>query len=257
MTGRAPESGVYRDEGRTAQTIISVEIPDMEPDDVFWPIIGWLAGKASPNQIPIITGLENLNPEPDDLKSLCAAFGTTSGAPMLHISGQTPEASLPVESKAKMHVIDIESLTQAWQVLNQADISIDLVAIGSPHASFEEVKKINSYFSDRKCHSNTNMIITVGRQTLNLLKQTKIYHSLTQCDVQIIADICWCSITEPILPTKARTIMTNSGKYAHYAYGLSGRHARLSSLKDCVEAAITGIAPKTPPNWLGNNDITK
>jgi len=257
MTGRAPESGVYRDEGRTAQTIISVEIPDMEPDDVFWPIIGWLAGKASPNQIPIITGLENLNPEPDDLKSLCAAFGTTSGAPMLHISGQTPEASMPVASKAKMHVIDIESLTQAWQVLNQADISIDLVAIGSPHASFEEVKKINSYFSDRKCHSNTNMIITVGRQTLNLLKQAKIYHSLTQCDVQIIADICWCSITEPILPTQTRTIMTNSGKYAHYAYGLSGRHARLSSLQDCVEAAITGIAPKTPPSWLRNNDITK
>ena len=257
MTGRAPESGVYRDVGRTAQKIISVEIPDMEPDDVFWPIIGWLAGKASPNQIPIIMGLENLNPEPDDLKSLCAAFGTTSGAPMLHISGHTPEASLPVASKAKMHVIDIESLTQAWQVLNQADISIDLVAIGSPHASFEEVKKINNYFSDRKCHSNTNMIITVGRQTLALLKQTKIYHTLTQCDVQIIADICWCSITEPILPTKARTIMTNSGKYAHYAYGLSGRHARLSSLQDCVEAAITGIAPKTPPSWLRNNDITK
>ena len=250
MTGRAPESGVYRDEGRTAQTIISVEIPDIEPDDVFWPIIGWLAGKASPNQIPIITGLENLNPEPDDLKSLCAAFGTTSGAPMLHISGQTPEANLPVATKAKMHIIDIESLTLAWQELNQAETAIDLVAIGSPHASFEEVKKINSYFSNRKCHSNTHMIITVGRQTLALLKQAKIYHTLIQSGVQVIADICWCSITEPILPPQARTIMTNSGKYAHYAYGLSGRHARLSSLKDCVEAAVTGMASKTPPNWL-------
>ena len=97
MTGRAPESGVYTDDGRMAQEIISVEIPDIEPDDVFWPLIGWLAGKASPSKIPIITGLENLNPEPDDLKSLCAAFGTTSGAPMLHISGQTPEAKLPLE----------------------------------------------------------------------------------------------------------------------------------------------------------------
>ena len=250
MTGRAPESGVYRDEGRTAQTIISVEIPDIEPDDVFWPIIGWLAGKASPNQIPIIIGLENLNPEPDDLKSLCAAFGTTSGAPMLHISGHTPEANLPIATKAKMHIIDIESLTLAWQELNQAETAIDLVAIGSPHASFEEVKKINSYFSNRKCHSNTHMIITVGRQTLALLKQAKIYHTLIQSGVQVIADICWCSITEPILPPQARSIMTNSGKYAHYAYGLSGRHARLSSLKDCVEAAVTGMASKTPPNWL-------
>ena len=171
MTGRAPESGVYTDEGRMAQEIISVEIPDIEPDDVFWPLIGWLAGKASPSKIPIITGLENLNPEPDDLKSLCAAFGTTSGAPMLHISGQTPEAKLPLEPTPATKIIDLESITQAWHELNKADTSIDLVAIGSPHASFEEVKKINSYFSGRKCHSNTNMIITVGRHTLALIKQ--------------------------------------------------------------------------------------
>ena len=81
-----------------------MEIPDIEPDDVFWPLIGWLAGKASPSKIPIITGLENLNPNPDDLKSLCAAFGTTSGAPMLHISGQTPEASLPVAPVSYTHL---------------------------------------------------------------------------------------------------------------------------------------------------------
>ena len=250
MTGRAPESGVYTDDGRIAQEIISVEIPDIEPDDVFWPLIGWLAGKASPSKIPIITGLENLNPEPDDLKSLCAAFGTTSGAPMLHISGQTPEASLPVAPIAATHIINLESIAEAWHQLNQAETSIDLVAIGSPHASFEEVKKINSYFSGRKCHSNTNMIITVGRHTLALIKQAKIYPTLIQSGVPVIADICWCSITEPLLPLQARTILTNSGKYAHYAYGLSGRHARLSSLRDCVETAVSGIAPKTPPSWL-------
>ena len=250
MTGRAPESGVYTDDGRMAQEIISVEIPDIEPDDVFWPLIGWLAGKASPIKIPIITGLENLNPEPDDLKSLCAAFGTTSGAPMLHISGQTPEAKLPLEPTPATKIIDLESITQAWYELNKADTSIDLVAIGSPHASFEEVKKISRYFSGRKCHSNTSMIITVGRHTLALLKQAKIYHTLIQSGVQVVADICWCSITEPVLPPQARHIITNSGKYAHYAYGLSGRHARLASLRDCVEAAVSGIAPKTPPSWL-------
>ncbi len=257
MTGRAPESGVYTDDGRIAQKIISVEIPDIEPDDVFWPLIGWLAGKASPSEIPIITGLENLNPNPDELKSLCAAFGTTSGAPMLHISGQTPESSLPVAPITATHIINLESIAQAWHELNQAETAIDLVAIGSPHASFEEVEKINSYFSGRKCRPGTNMIITVGRHTLALLKQTNIHHTLFQSGAQVLADICWCSITEPVLPPQARHIITNSGKYAHYAYGLSGRHARLASLRDCVEAAITGLAPKTPPNWIRNNNRTQ
>ena len=29
----------------------------------------------------------------DDLKALCAAFGTTSGAPMIHVRGHTPECA--------------------------------------------------------------------------------------------------------------------------------------------------------------------
>ena len=250
MTGRAPKSGVYLDDGRIAQTIISVEIRNIEPDDLFWSIIGWVAGKLSPNNIPLIIGLEHLKPETDDLKALCAAFGTTSGAPMLHISGHTPEAHLPPASTAKSYFIDRDTLKQAWEALNKGEKLIDLVAIGSPHASFDEVKKIEGYFLNRKCHPKTTMIITVGRQTLQRLKQEGIYQRILEFNAQIIPDICWCSITEPVFPPHTRNIITNSGKYAHYAYGLSGRHARLSSLQDCVEAAITGLAPMSLPNWF-------
>ena len=94
------------------------------------------------------------------------------------------------------------------------------------------------------------MIITVGRQTLWRLKQEGIYQRILEFNAQIIPDICWCSITEPVFPPHTRNIITNSGKYAHYAYGLSGRHVRLSSLQDCVEAAITGLAPLSLPNWF-------
>ena len=250
MTGRAPKSGVYLDDGRIAQTVISVEIRNIEPDDLFWSIIGWVAGKLSPNNIPLIIGLEHLKPETDDLKALCAAFGTTSGAPMLHISGHTPEAHLPPASTAKSYLVDRDTLKQAWEALNKGEKLIDLVAIGSPHASFDEVKKIEGYFLNRKCHPKTTMIITVGRQTLWRLKQEGIYQRILEFNAQIIPDICWCSITEPVFPPHTRNIITNSGKYAHYAYGLSGRHARLSSLQDCVEAAITGLAPLSLPNWF-------
>lgn len=250
ITGRAPKSGVYLDEGRIAQTVISVEIPNIEPDDLFWSIIGWVAGKLSPNKIPLIIGLEHLKTEPDDLKALCAAFGTTSGASMLHILGHTPEAHLSPLSTANSYLVNKDTLKKAWEELNKGEKSIDLVAIGSPHASFDEVKKIKKYFLDRKCHPGTTMIITVGRQTLGQLKKAGIYQHLLQSDVQIISDICWCSITEPVFPPKTRNIITNSGKYAHYSHGLSGRYARLSSLKDCVEAAVTGLAPKKLPIWL-------
>ena len=42
--------------------------------------------------------------------------------------------------------------------------------------------------------------------------------------------------------------MTNSGKYAHYADGLCAQ-VRFGSLRDCVEAAVTGAAKSHPPQW--------
>ena len=92
-----------------------------------------------------ITGLEALSPTQDDLKSVCAVFGTTSGAAMLHISGHTPEADLPVAEGAITHNIDISDLQQAWHSLNQASLPVDLIAIGSPHASFSEVKESSAF----------------------------------------------------------------------------------------------------------------
>ena len=61
-----------------------------------------------------------------------------------------------------------------------------------------------------------------------------------------------CDIISLHTPATSETknIITNSGKYAHYAHGLSGRHTRLSNLQDCVEAAIAGFTTRTSPGWL-------
>jgi cis-L-3-hydroxyproline dehydratase len=46
-------------------------------------------------------------------------------------------------------------------------------------------------------------------------------------------------------------VITNSGKYAHYGPGLSGRAVRFGSLANCVEAALTGRVAAGLPGWLG------
>ena len=89
LTGRAPLAGVYLDEFRKPQLAIDVERP-ANADNSFWPLVGYLAGRASPDRIPILRGLAGTAPSRDDLKALCAAFGTTSAAAMLHIEGVTP-----------------------------------------------------------------------------------------------------------------------------------------------------------------------
>src|SRR5690606_9457194 len=91
MTGRAPLAGVCLDENRAAQRVIDVAAV-AGADDLFWPLLGWLAGRASPDRIPLLRGVGAASRA--QLQALCAAFGTTSAAPMLHVEGVTPEAHL-------------------------------------------------------------------------------------------------------------------------------------------------------------------
>jgi predicted aconitase/predicted aconitase with swiveling domain len=249
MTGRAPLSGVYLARNRVPACELRVD-PPAEMDDAFWPLLGWIAGSRSPQAIPLITGLEKLSPSKDDLKAMCAAFGTTSAAPMLHIFGHTPEANLPLRPGAPVCRIGIGDFAKVWRDFNVPADTIDLVALGSPHASYFECLAFAEALGDRHCHPETDTIITVGRNVMAQCEASGVLHRLKNAGVQIIPDLCWCSITEPVFPRSASTLMTNSGKYAHYANGLTGRAVRFGSLGDCAEAAVTGKASNTPPKWL-------
>ncbi|QEN85546.1 DUF521 domain-containing protein [Labrys sp. KNU-23] len=249
VTGRAPLSGVYLDQHRRARRIIDVELPD-QVDDAFWPLIGYLAGRAAPERIPLLRGLAKAGPSRDDLKALCAAFGTTSAAPMLHVEGVTPEADGAVADDADNAVITRADMAAAWQRLNEGPELVELVAIGSPHASLDECRGLAEALAGRRCLADVAVIVTAGQQVIREAEGDGTLARLQESGVQVLPDLCWCSISEPVFPMRTRAVMTNSGKYAHYGPGLSGRAVRLGSLADCVTAALTGHAPHRLPTWL-------
>lgn len=246
MTGRAPLSGVYLDQNRQARRIVDVDLP-AGIDDAFWPLIGYLAGKLSPDRIPLLRGLAPATPGTDELKALCAAFGTTSAAPMLHVDQVTPEAGQIVADPDHRRIA-LEDMKHGWQLLNDASGDIDLVALGSPHASLNECRVLAAELGGRKVLIPT--ILTTGRETVRQARAEGTLALLEEAGVQIIPDLCWCSISQPVFPVRTRTLMTNSGKYAHYGPGLSGCAVRFGSLWQCVEAAVTGRAGNGLPAWL-------
>lgn len=249
LTGRAPLSGVYLDEHRKARRVIDVHLPDAV-DDAFWPLVGYLAGRAAPDRIPLLRGLAAAKPSADDLKALCAAFGTTSAAPMLHIEGVTPEAEGAPDADADAATITRADMAAAWTVLNGGPEDVDLVAIGSPHASLAECRALATALGGRPRHGDVAVIVTAGRDVIASARAEGVLAALEASGVQVLPDLCWCSISEPVFPSRTRALMTNSGKYAHYGPGLSGRAVRLGNLADCVTAALTGRAPARLPDWL-------
>ena len=249
LTGRAPLSGVYLDAQRQARLVLDVELPEAI-DDAFWPLLGYLAGKKAPDCIPLLRGVARAGPDRDDLKALCAAFGTTSAAPMLHIEGVTPEAAGAAQGDVAQGTITRAAMREAWALLNAGPEAIELVAFGSPHFSLTECQRLATLLQGRMRHPQIHVIVTAGHAVIGKAEADGTLAKLRASGVQVLPDICWCSISEPVFPPQTRALMTNSGKYAHYGPGLSGRAVRFGSMADCVEAALTGHAPLKLPNWL-------
>ncbi|KAL4723092.1 hypothetical protein ACLX1H_009580 [Fusarium chlamydosporum] len=257
LTGRAPKGGPHINVNRIASVCINIvgieDVSDL--DDSFPPLLGYYVGTLSTSRIPVLTGLEAYGLSTDDLKAFGAAFATVSSAPMFHIVGVTPEATTlkaVVASELVVFEVKPSDLSTCWDKLNSAptDQPLDLVSFGNPHFSLSEMRKLADLCKGRKKAKNVAVVVTCGRSIYKLAEQAGYISQLEEFGVQILTDTCWCMVTEPVIPPEAKTILTNSGKYAHYGPGLTGRGMYFGSLAGCVDATCLGRYNAERPRWL-------
>ncbi|KAG9545695.1 hypothetical protein KCU71_g7849, partial [Aureobasidium melanogenum] len=254
LTGRAPNCGAHITSQRKPQVMIDIT-PDIDGDDSLFPVLGYLVGEIAANRIPLVTGLENMDVSRDDLKAFGAAFATTSSAPMFHIAGITPEAINPSleqwVSTTPIVKATKAGLASVWSRLDKAaETKIDLVSLGNPHFSYEEMARLCQLCEGRTKSPDVAVIVTCGRDTYARACKDGLMPKLEEFGVQPVTDTCWCMIGEPLIHPSVRTIMTNSAKFAHYGGGLTKRNMRFASLAGCVEAACVGKSRKVIPDWL-------
>ena len=255
LTGRAPLAGPHIDNNRKAG--LAFHITGVEAiDDSFYPLLGYHIGALAPNLIPVVTGLERACPTQDDLKAFGAAFATVSSAPMFHIVGVTAEATtldavVPAGITIPTINLRLDELASCWEELNSAEEEcVDLVSLGNPHFSLREIERLASLCAGQKKHADVAVVVTCGRATQDKASETGLIAELERFGVQFVTDTCWCMITDPLIPPTAKTILTNSGKYAHYGPGLTGRRFYFGGIAACVAAACSGVHSKAAPGWL-------
>jgi len=255
LTGRAPLGGPHLTSSRYASVQIDVVLP-AGADDIFYPLLGHLVGNLSPNHIPVVCGLEQGRMDRDDLKAFSAAFATTSAAPMFHIVGVTPEAPVLADALGNRQPVRQFQLTendllQGWHELNTAaDIEVQLVALGNPHLSLEEFARLAQLCRDGQRHPAVALVLTSGREIYRQACEAGYVATLEAFGARCINDTCWCMLRQPIAPAPGAALITNSGKYAHYAPGLVGCRVHFASLADCIAAARQGYVGLQPPRWL-------
>ena len=255
LTGRAPLIGCHLDAQRKAR--LQIELPALDDlDDAFYPLLGYHIGALAGSRVPLVLGLEKRKPGLDDLKAFGAAFATTSAAPLFHIAGVTPEAIDPAQvldagTRIPVEKIRLQDLMLSWRELNSArDPRVDVVSLGNPHFSLGEFAHLARLCRGRHKHPDVVLAITCGRAVLEQAREAGHIAVIEAFGATLVTDTCWCMLGEPVIPRAATTLMTNSGKYAHYAPGLVGRKVHFASLAECVDAACSATASGRLPAWL-------
>lgn len=260
LTGRVPAAGCHLDAPRQPVLRLPVDAPAAGAiSSDFYAVLGYAVGLRAGRRVVLLEGLEQLTPSDDELRAFCAAFATTSSAPLVHIAGITPEARagrIDAHALATGERIDRAALAAAWAELNGAGggavsaMHPDLIALGNPHFSADEFAELARLCRGRRASPEVKVVVATSRHVHDLAERAGDLQPVRDFGALIVRDTCWCMLREPVVPVRARVIATTSAKYAHYAAGLVGRVTRLASLAECVQAACCGLLSITPPVWL-------
>jgi len=245
ISGRAPDCGLHRTENRKASLIFDISnLPDhFLRSDVAWPILGSLYGREVGNAIGVVAGVPN-HPGEDALKAFGAAAASSGSVGLFHIAGVTPEApdvetalgAQPAEHTITVTPAMVDAARAGLSTAGAVD-GIDAVAIGSPHLSSAEFALLEKLLAGRRLA--VPIYACTGRHVLAELDATGRRKALEALGTVIVADTC--VVVTPIMPDLANgVLMTNSGKFAHYAPGNTGYAVLYGSLSDCVESAVSG-----------------
>jgi hypothetical protein len=246
IAGKAPYCGLHVPENRRARFVFDVSNlnGDFLAEDVAWPVLGSLYGRLAGDAVGVLTGIGQ-NPGEDALKAFGAAAASTGAVGLFHIARVTPEA--PDAETALGHQEPEETITvtdamvkDARRKLSTAQSAkrLDAVAIGSPHLSPGEFEMLGKLIGDRTLA--LPFYACTGRGVVAALEKSGHRKMLEDKGVTIVADTC--VVVTPIMKeaVPGAVLMTNSGKFAHYAPGTTGYDVLYGSLEECVESAVQG-----------------
>ena len=246
VTGRAPYAGLHTDAARLGQVLVDcTALPEhVLAGDLAAPLLGYLVGLRVGTRVPVLVGLPPATSE-DQLKAFGAAAASSGGVAMFHVVGVTPEAPT-VEAAfgstppGERIAVTVDDLAAARAELSTArGDRLDVVSIGTPHASVDEVAALAALLADGPAVSaGVDLYLSTSRAVLALVQAQGLVTLLESKGVRIVVDTC--TYVTPILRPDARVAMTNSGKWAHYAPANLGVDVVLGSLAECVASARAG-----------------
>lgn len=242
LTGKIPYWGYHLDENRfgTHDIEVTCEVDNFTD----WGLLGYYAGHIAGDGVPVLHG-DKMKATFPSLKHFGAAAATSGGVELYHIPGVTAEAKIAEEAYGGRTPVEWVQFGERekrmmYEDLNQLghDREIDLVMLGCPHSSIEQIWEICTMIEGKKVHTNTALWIFTPHPIRELADRTGYTKRLADAGAVLMSDTC--PAIGRFVPKGTKVIATDSAKQVHYLPAIMGVQGWFGSTQDCINAAITG-----------------
>lgn len=227
LIGKTPNYGMHQPENRRASILVKVDAG--LDGDVDYGVLGIYLGKIIGDKIPLIRGLPS--DEERLLKQLGAAMATSGITPIFHV-GRSGEEASNIEEKIS---VDEECLKSAYEILSSPLEEPDLIFIGCPHCSLDEIKKIATLLEGKRVKPDLKLWVCTSRYIRDRAKRH--VGIIEAAGGQVICDTC--AVVTWLRELGIESVMTNSAKTAYYVPLMSNVGAMLSPLEKCIKTACS------------------
>jgi predicted aconitase len=259
MVGRYPRFGYHLDEQRQGTHRVHIECAPESISD--FSALGFHVGREVGGGVAVFEGFAG-RPSLDELDALGAALGTSGGVSMFIVPGVTPpyasvEQCFPDGLPDDAIVADQAGIRATYDHFTDPGAAFDLVHVGCPHASFEEIKDYARLLDGKRVSEHVELWVTTSRSVRNMAAEAGLVRVLERAGAKVISDTCPMSChfartasPDPALgvqPPSLRGIVVDSAKQAKYVRDMIRCPTLLTSTERAIETAISGrFVPRFP-----------
>ena len=259
MVGRYPRFGYHLDEQRQGTHRVHIECAPENISD--FSALGFHIGREVGGGVAVFEGFSG-RPSLDELDALGAALGTAGGVSMFIVPGVTPpyasvEHCFPNGLPDDAIVADQAGIRATYDHFTDPGAAFDLIHVGCPHASFEEIKDYARLLDGKRVSEHVELWVTTSRSVRNMAAEAGLVRILERAGAKVISDTCPMSChfartasPDPALgvqPPSLRGIVVDSAKQAKYVRDMIRCPTLLTSTERAIETAISGrFVPRFP-----------
>jgi predicted aconitase len=252
ITGCYPRFGYHLDANRRGTHRVVVDTPLETVSD--FSALGFHVGGLVGEGVPVFEGFAR-RPSLDELDALGATLATAGGVALFILPGVTPPFADRAQAFAgqvpKDEIVARRTdLERVYDRFTTDSGEFDLVHVGCPHASFEEMRHYARLLDGRRVKDGLELWVTTSREVRRMAADAGIVRTIEAAGAKVISDTCpmachFARTTSPdpalgVVPPTLRGIVVDSAKQAKYVRDMIGCDTLLTNTERALETALSG-----------------